>query len=154
MWSPRSSLFSKSSRVLRGALRSLSTLKVVLRICLIERGMIRQEVILIASARKKIFCVFPPMFNGLRLTTWSFWNVRFTPSSFLQFIIYHWTARGKMRDILLLPLSPYKGLMSISKTAQHQLSLRFAFNFIYISRLLPLNSSLQISENSVSAFIY
>ena len=31
-----------------------------------------------------------------------FWNVQFTPSSFLEFIIHHWTTGGKTRIILRL----------------------------------------------------
>ena len=33
-----------------------------------------------------------------------FWNVQFTPSGLLEFIIHHWTAGGKTRNILLLHL--------------------------------------------------
>ena len=33
-----------------------------------------------------------------------FWNLQFTPSSFLKLIIHHWTARGKTLNILTLTL--------------------------------------------------
>ena len=39
-----------------------------------------------------------------------FGNLQFTPSSFLEFIIHHWTVGGKTRDILLLPSLDFDGV--------------------------------------------